>query len=315
MPFLKENWVLTLIALATAVLLAVIVHREADLAHASFTLAPNIQAPPGQRVKEPLPGFTVRIDLEGKIELIRQITADDLRLTIDTSIVRETRRTSVPIEVSLPDKYDDVLIDWRPRSVQVRFEADAQRELPVLVKPLNPPDGWELREAPRASPSRVVVSGPREAVNRVASVVAPFTLEADERISTTATLQALAADGSLISSEQVRIEPPQVTVNGLQERVVLQKRVPVQPIFKVPGGMKVAVESVTPPEVQLVGPRRLVSDIYVVETEPIPLPGSPAQVVRDAPLAPPRDGVQLTPGQVRVRFRIQPLTGSGAGGR
>lgn len=306
MTFLKENWVLKLLALGAAILLAVFVYRDEDRSRATFNVSPSIQAPPGQRVKEPLPGFIVRVELEGRAPVIRQITNADLRVTIDTTGLRPGRRTSVPINVSLPEKFQDqVLIDWRPRSVQVRFESDAQKELPVLVKPLNPPEGWEMRETPTSNPGRVTVSGPQELVNRVASIVAPFVVGGDERISTQATLQALAADGSLIPDDQVRIEPPQVTISGLQERVVLQKRVPVQPNFRIPGALRVTVLSITPPQAQIVGSKRLVSDIYVVETAPIQLPNAAGEVTREVALVQPGDGVELTPSQVRVRLRLQ----------
>jgi YbbR domain-containing protein len=306
MDFLKHNRLLKLVALAAAIMLAVYVHREADQARASFQLSAPIQAPPGERVKAPLPSFTVRVDLEGPSEMIRQITTDDLHVQIDTSRVRPSHQTSVPIEVTLPDKYDRVLPDWRPRSVQVLFEPDATKELPVLLKPLNPPEGWEFREPPRANPSRVTVSGPQEVVDRVIAVVAPFSLDASERISTTATLQAEDADHTLIPSDQVRVEPPQATITGLQERVVLQKRVPVQPLFRVPEGSRVSIQSITPSEAQLVGPKRLVADIYVVETERVNLAPGNGLTTKDVPITLAREGVQVTPNRVKIVFQIQP---------
>lgn len=285
-------------------------NREADNANATFTLSAPVQAPPGLRVKAPLPGFTVRVDLEGPAEMIRQITTDDVHVEIDTSNVRPGRLTSVPINVTLSEKYFRVFADWRPRSVQVLFEPDATKELPVEVRPLNPPEGWEMGEPPRANPSRVTISGPKEVVDRVATVVAPFSVEPSERISTQASLEALSRDGSVVPNDQVRIEPPQVTVTGLQERVVLQKRVPVQPLFRAPDNARVSIQSITPPEVQVVGPKRLVTDLYVAETERVNLSPGNGLVTRDVAIAAPRDGVQVTPRQVKIVFRLQPQPGA-----
>lgn len=309
MDFLKHNWLLKLTALGLAVFLAIYVNQESDSAHATFTLSAPVQAPPGLRVKAPLPGFTVRVDLEGPVEMIRQITTDDVKLEIDTSSVRPGRLTSVPINITLTEKYQRrVFADWRPRSVQVLFEPDATRELPVRIRPLNQPDGWEITESLRAAPSRVTVSGSKEVVDRVEEVVAPFSVEATERISTQASLQAETKDGTVIPDDQIRIEPPQVTVSGLQERVVLQKRVPVQPLFTVPEATRVSIQSITPSEVQLVGPKRLVSDTYVVETERVVLPPGSGLTTRRVPVNLPRDGVQVTPGEVKITFRLQPLS-------
>src|SRR5690242_12452366 len=83
MDFLKHNWMLKLISLIAAVVLAVYVYRDADQSKASFQLSVPINAPQGLRVKAPLPGFTVRVDLEGPSHLIREITLDDLHLAVD----------------------------------------------------------------------------------------------------------------------------------------------------------------------------------------------------------------------------------------
>lgn len=311
MDFLKHNWMLKLISLIAAVVLAVYVYRDADQSKASFQLSVPVNAPQGLRVKAPLPGFTVRVDLEGPTQLIREITLDDLHLAVDTSRVRPGRQTSVPIDLTLPEKYQRITPDWRPRSVQVLFEPDATKELPILVKALNQPEGWEFREQPVPNRQRVTVSGPQEIVDRVKTVVAPFSLDASERLNTTATLQAEDADHNVIPSDQVRLDPAQVTITGLQERVVLQKRVPVQPLFRGPDGSRVSIESITPSEVQVVGPKRMVADIYVAETQRVQLAPGNGLTTKDLAINPPRDGVQVTPGQVKVTFKIQPQ-GAGA---
>jgi YbbR domain-containing protein len=305
MQFLKHNWFLKVAALAAAIVLATYVHRESDLVRTTYPLPLTLDAPPGLRVVEPLPGAPVTVSLEGPADLMRTITMQDLKVTVDISNVPPERRRSVPIDITLPEKYEErVLVDWRPRSVQVRLESDARKELSITVKPLNPPDGWELPEVPRADPPRVTINGTRDAVNRVATVEAPFSLEASEHISTIARLQALDRDGNPIPEELVRLEPAQVSVEGIQERVVLQKRVPVQPMLRIRDGSRVKVESITPSEVQVQGPKRLVGELYVLETESIVLAGGGAGGTKELMLLVPQ-GVEVTPRTVTVKFKTE----------
>jgi len=306
MGFLKHNWWLKLLSLVAAVLLAIYVNREADVARATLFRPIVIEPAPGQRVKEVTPGTTITVNLEGPLELIRNVTAEDLGLNIDTRNVVPGKRSSVPVEVTLPEKYQPrVLLDWRPRVVQVLLESDARRRMPILLRPLAPPDGWVLKEAPRANPTTAEISGPRELVDGVASLVASFPLTAEESINTTADVRAMDANGNILPEGRVDLEPYQVSITALLERVVLQKRVPVQPLFSAREGQRVTVESVTPAEVQVIGPRRAVGRVYVVETREIPLGGAAGVLKKTAALAPP-PGLTVNPGTVTVQFRVTP---------
>jgi YbbR domain-containing protein len=304
MGFLKHNWWLKLISLVAAVLLALYVNREADLARSTLFRPILIEPAPGQRVKEVTPGTTLTVNLEGPLELIRDITSDDLGLNIDTSKVLPGKRSSVPVEVTLPEKYQPkVLLDWRPRVVQVLLESDAVKRLPILLRPLSPPDGWVLREAPRANPNTAEISGPREVVDGVNSLVASFPLEAEESLNVTADVRAVDANGNLLPEGRVDLKPYQVNVSALLERVVLQKRVPVQPLFQVRDGSRITVESVKPAEVQVIGPKRVVAGVYVIETRTLTLPAASGRVTRQVALSPP-PGVTVNPGTVAVTLKV-----------
>lgn len=313
MKFLKHNWKLKLLCLALAVMVNVYVRRQEVPARSTIFLPVTIQPPPGQRVEEPPPGTRVRVDLQGPAEEIRNLRSEDVTLALDLSGVRPGRRTLVPVTVELAEKYrDSVTVDWRPRTVPVRLSADAVRKLRVVLKPLDRAEGWQIAEPPRAEPPEVTVTGREEVVARVAQVVAPFHLKPSATIDVLAPLQAVDASGNSVSDDTLRIEPFQVHITGMQERVVWRKQVPVQPLFEVPPGFQVSAVEVVPKRARLTGPERAVSDVYVVETRPFQIPTGRLQSTQEVPLVPPSAGVELLPSSVEVTVRLQPLRPGGA---
>src|SRR5687767_7478061 len=197
-----------------AILLAVVVRRQENPERNSLTLPVNLMPPPGTRMVQPPPGFQIRVDLEGPADAVNAIRPEEVALVIDTSQVKPGKLINVPVSVEFPEKYQPrVRVNWWPRTVPVKFESDARRQMPIVVRPLNPPDGWEFTAAPQAAPARASVTGSGEAVNRVVSVSAPLLLEEAERINALITLQALDANGNNITG-QVQVDPPQVVVSG-----------------------------------------------------------------------------------------------------
>jgi YbbR domain-containing protein len=311
MQFLKHNWPWKLLSLGLATVIAIYVQKQEDIIRRTLLMPVTIPTPAGQREVEHPRGVQVRVDLEGPAELVSAIDTDDVKIPdLDIANVRPGVRTRVPIAVELAPKYGDrVLLDWRPRAVMVKLVSDMTAPFPVTVKMLNRPEGWKLKEVPRASPPRVNVSGPEAVVKRVVSVVAPFVAEETQSISVPATLQALDAGGAALNDQSLRFEPTQVLVTALLERVALQKRVPVQPVFHAPPGMHVSVE-VVPAQVRVIGPERAVSDIYVVETDLLEIPPGQTQISRQVSLSTPREGVEVTPSRVRVTLKLLPISPS-----
>lgn len=314
MRFLRENWFIKLFCLFAAILLAIVVRRQYDEVRSALDLPVSITVPQGQRVQEPAPGTQVRVYLTGPAEMVRALNPDNIKITLDASAVRAGRRVNVPVEVEIPRQYRQaVTVTWRPASFPVVVVSDANRPFPIQVRAHNQPAGWEWREMPRAYPAQATVTGTREAVDRVVAVVASFSVEGKERISEDVVLQALDAQGRDITNE-LRLEPPQTLVKGMQERVVLQKRVPVQPVFTLPPGLRVTAFQVTPARVTLQGPSSALSGVYLVETEPFRIPPGEPHFGREVGLVSPPGEVTVTPDRVRVQIRLQPAAPRGSGG-
>src|SRR4029077_5713268 len=137
-------------------------------------------------------------------DVVQRISGEDLNVQFDATAVKPGERVRIPINVIPPARYKDrVKLQWSPKAFI--FVSDAARQLPISVKPVAQPEGWELRGPPRSEPEQATVTGSEESVDRVAAVVAPFTPDPQERISVMVTLQAIDAANNNITG--VRVEP------------------------------------------------------------------------------------------------------------
>ena len=305
MKFLKHNWNWKLLSIVLAVIVASFVYRGETIQRTTLLLPIAIAQPARQRVEEPAPGSTVRVDLEGPATIVnRLVQAEQVKLNLDTSHVRPGERTQVPIGIEIPLAYrDEVHVSWRPRAVSVLLASDLTRTLPILSNPLNELSGWEFTEPPRVDPPRVKVRGSQSALERVERVLASFLLDEKPSIARLVRLQAVDNKGTIIT-EDVQLDPPQAMVSAIQQRVVLQKRVPVQPVFQAPPGASVDV-TVQPSRVQVTGPQTAVGNIYVIETDPFQIPAGRTTFSQEVVLVPQAERVQVSPSRVRVTVRLE----------
>lgn len=305
MRFLSHNWHIKLLCLTGAILLTVFVRKQENVLQRTLVMPIALSPPSGQRVVEPARGASVEVELEGPSNAVRAIQDTDLRLVIDTSSVRPGKRLQVPVLVELPEKYHRVMVNWRPRTVGVRFVSDVSKEFPIAIKILNPLDDWELIDTPKASVDRATVSGTQDVVERVAAVTAALLLEPEETINTLVTLQVLDAANNNIT-DQVHLTPPQVMVTGAQQRILLQKRVQVQADWTVPPDARVSGVEITPRRVLVTGPRRLVGELDVLDTERVTVPPGQLQHTQEVAIRNPDKRLDISPKRVRVTLRLAP---------
>lgn len=307
MRVVKHNWPVKLLALGISILLSVFVRGQQDRVRSTLYLPVIIPAPEGQRVVKPSAGTNIQVDLEGPSELVSTVKPGDIKLTIDPSGVKPGKAVPVPVTVELPERLRNRQVDatWRPQSVAVELISDATRQFTVEVRPVGEPEGWELTSPPTPEPPQVTISGSNEDVSRIARVIASLPLEPTERGKPLIKVQALD-EGGLDLTDLVKINPALVLVSFSQERVVLQKDVPVQPVFHLPPGARVSVE-VSPPEVRLIGPERRLSRILVAETDPFDVPAGRSTFTKEVSIRSLGADVTIRPGRVKVTVKTQPL--------
>ncbi|MCC2671725.1 MAG: hypothetical protein K0Q72_4196 [Armatimonadetes bacterium] len=305
MRVLKHNWPVKLLALAVAVVLSFYVRGQQNRVLRTMYLPVIIPAPVGQRVVEPSAGTTIKVDLEGPAELLGSLTSEEITLTIDPGGVQPGKSVKVPVAVEIPERLRNLGVEavWRPQTIPVKLISDARRQLPVEVEPLDKPEGWELKAPPQTTPAQVAISGAQQDVALVHRLRATLPLKPSEWVSELSSVRAEDAEGNDIT-DLVKPTPAQVKVTATLERVVLQKDVPIQPVFRVPPGVRVTAE-VIPPLVRLIGPERRLSSVYVVETTPFEVPAGKAQFTKTITLVLPGAGITMRPDSVKVIIRTQ----------
>ena len=305
---LKHNWPLKLLAFGLTMVMNIYVRTAREPTVVNQVLLPLTLTPqPGQRVVRPGPEFRVRVSLQGPTALVREMVEQDaLRLVFDEGSVKPGRTSKLQLDVAYPARYANrVEVSWAPRTVDVQLVSDQVKQYPVLVRPVNRPEGWEFPMLPTAEPAQVTVSGPAARVQAVTEVAAEFRVEPTSRISQIVPLRALDASGR-DAPGPLRLDPAQVIVRGMLEEVVLQKRVPVQPALQFPEGFRVVDVRVSPSQVRIVGPSKIVAGVYLVETEPLVLPAVAGGISRDVAVRPPGDGLDVVPKSVHLDLQVEP---------
>lgn len=305
MRALRHNLELKLLALVMAVAVSFYVRRERNVVAETLDLPVPIQAAPGQRIIEPPGNFRIQVRLQGPAELVRELTPDLLAFKYDLGDARPGRRMNIPFDIELPERYrGQVDLSWTPRSFPLRLVSDTSSEMPVIIRPVNSPTQWSLTAPLTATPGAVTITGSAEDVAAVAKVVAFVALPAASQVNELVTLQAQDMNGRSLTG-RVRLQPAQVTVVGEQEPALLEKRVPVQPEFRLPSGMRVRSISVTPERVRVRGPGEAVSGIYYVPTAPFSVEPGRDVIQKQVQVPAPRAGVQALPALVTVRLELE----------
>ena len=179
LDFVLRNWPLKLAAIGLATVL-----------YAGVTLSGNEHTWPGAvpiEVLDPPPGAAV-LDLPGSVTSIRyrapieassQLTNGSFLASIDLGNVTPTAGgPPVPVNVRVTAIDPRVqVIDFTPRSVNVRVDQVVSRPMSVTVDRGTVPDGLTLG-APQVSPATVLVRGASSRVAAVQSVVARVAVDA-----------------------------------------------------------------------------------------------------------------------------------------
>ena len=169
---------MTALGLAVLLWLWVTVERRGErpaekVVDATVTYNP----PPGMMILDPQ--GTVRVRLRGSERAIRRVNP----FQIDVQVVVRADREGpvevqlVPEDVMMPDGLEVVSIE--PNVLRLHVDQEVRRLLPVEV-PLvgEPAAGAQLSGRPRATPSEVLVTGPRKVVGALSSVRAnPISLD------------------------------------------------------------------------------------------------------------------------------------------
>jgi YbbR domain-containing protein len=312
LDFVLRNWPLKLAAIGLATVL-----------YAGVTLSGNEHTWPGAvpiEVLDPPPGAAV-LDLPGSVTSIRyrapieassQLTNGSFLASIDLGNVTPTSGgPPVPVNVRVTAVDPRVqVIDFTPRSVNVRVDQVVSRPMSVTVDRGTVPDGLTLG-APQVSPATVVVRGASSRVAAVQSVVARVAVDASGlNVDQDVDLEATDETGAQVPG--VELIPQRVHVRIDVARELAYATLPVVPVLSgAPApGYRVSSVRADPQTLTVSGEAAAVERLSSISTLPLDISGVTGDVDRTVDPDLPAD-VSLVAGPgVRLVVTVEPDVGS-----
>ncbi len=299
-----HNWPLKLAAIGLATLLYafLVVAQDTDTFPADIPIRVENQPPEMFLLEEPPPVTSVRY-------LAREGAArpgpNTFQAWIDLSDVPETGGTIARrVQLTTADPNIQV-IDWTPRTVEIRLDPIAFKIVPVAIDYGEPPPNVELGEEV-SEPRTVTVTGPESLLQtvvgaRASVVIQPSGINVDQDVALVPVDQVGNAVG------QVRVDPStaRITIQVFTEPET--RTMPINPVITGTPAAGFEVESVTvePAAALVEGDADPLAAIAGLDTEPISISGLSETETFDARLALP-DGIERVtddPITVTVTFR------------
>lgn len=116
----------------------------------------------------------VNIRLAGNRSSINAVSKEDFIVTLSTGRVTKAGKYTVKVDVSLKEEIGDAkIIDYTPKSIQVSFDRNATKTLPVSVNisEMSAKNGFMLDKGYPSVPE-VTVSGPESVIKTISNCVA-----------------------------------------------------------------------------------------------------------------------------------------------
>ena len=312
LDFLLRNWPLKLAAIGLAVVL-----------YAGVTLSGNERTWPGAvaiEVLDPPPGAAV-LDLPGSVTMIRyrapleaasQLTTGSFLASIDLADVTPAAGgPPVPVDVRVTAIDPRVqVIDFTPRSVNVRVDQVVSRPMSVTVDRGTVPEGLTLG-APQVSPATVVVRGASSRVAAVQSVVARVAIDASGlNVDQDVDLEAIDDTGAPVPG--VEAIPQRVHVSIDVARELAYATLPVVPVLRgtPAAGYRVSGISADPQTLTVSGEAAAVERLSSISTQPLDVSGATEDVDQIVAAALPAGVSPVADTDVRLRVTVEQDVGS-----
>jgi len=307
-------------SIALALILALIVwvvavqHQDPSVENTYDRLIPITRIGPDQGVV-PFGGLLERVQIRIRAPQSSWATLAPSNFTAQLDLRGLKAGTyNVPLKVTSSDPRVTI-ISRQPEDVSVVLEPLVDRQMPVQVNiTAQPPFSYYLPSPQAAQPMTVTVSGARQLVEQVASVVAQVSL-ANVTAPVTVRRPVLLFD---LQGEEIRngltIEPPTVVISATVEQRPGYRVLPVVPkrTGQPAAGYRYTNIDVEPPEVVVYGSPATINSLPgYIGTLPFSIEGAVSDVIERVGLDLPENISVIGDTQsVSVHIRITPLEDS-----
>lgn len=282
---LRRNWPLRL----GAILLATVLYTGLVLGQNVRTWTGTVPVDP---IRPPA-GATLLADLDPVTSIsyrapldVGVLSPDSFRATVDLSQVDAVPGgdpVRVVVTVAALDSRIQI-VDFQPRSVEVRLDPVALRQMPVTVSLGSVPDGITVGP-PQVEPSSVALRGASSRVNGVSQIVARVTIDASA-LNIDRDIELIAVDGNGNQVANVEIDPQLARVRIAVARELANRTLPVVPVLSgQPAlGYRVSAVTVEPLVVTVSGEAATLAQLENAPTQPISVDGRATDLEANVPL-------------------------------
>jgi YbbR domain-containing protein len=301
---LRENILLKLIALATALMIWTYARLERSGAPARQVVAEVVTvgvAAPGLSVD--VKPTMVNVDVAGPAAQLDSIPDGAVKAIVDLGAARAGMKALPVTRFAAPPEAPAITFPVQTRSVAVEVRVAARRRMQIGAEYRNDPPFGKRYATPRIEPAWADVEGPRDAVQRVAALLVRLSPSGKD-LREQATIAAVDRAG--LAVEEVRIEPPAAYVEVDLQDVAASRSLIVNPVLRGSVDPQFTVTSVVcePNQVTVAGSPSDLLGLGSIATMPVSLDGLRADTTREVPLDVPR-GVTVREGRAMVSVTIR----------
>lgn len=265
------------------------------------------ELPDTLQVVSTLPNATVTI--EGAQSRVQPVQQPDVSVRVDLSGITGPGEYQVPLSAEVPNGNDHVV---EPNEVSIQVDERVSEIFPLTNSQTNTTDQTRTIGSVQPAVSQVTVTGPRTAVERIADVILPVTIDRQtESFEETYIPFAVDSDGQRVS--EVEILPGAiVTQVDVQTR---GKAVSVIPsVTGVPAeGFSVQQRRALPDTIVVDGPPEILDDLLFVNTDPVDVTEANQSISTQVGLADLPEGVTViepSGSMIEVRLAIEDISTS-----
>lgn len=265
------------------------------------------QLPDSLEVVSTLPSATVIV--EGAQSQVSPISQSDVTVMVDLAGIESAGTFDVPLVADVPDVSVESI---EPDEVTIQVDERTSDIFPLNITFTDPAD--QTRTIGDVDPrvSQVTVTGPTSAVERVAEVILPVTIDRQtESFEETYMPFAIDSEGQRVS--EVAILPETIlTEVEVQTRGTAVSVIPT--VTGVPAeGFSVQQRRALPDTIIVDGPPEIIDDLLFVNTEPVNVSNATQSISTMVGIADLPEGVTIiepADGTVEVRVAIEDVSTS-----
>jgi YbbR domain-containing protein len=175
-----------------------------------------------------------------------------------------------PLKVTTPSGLS--VVAMRPAQIEVTGEPLTTRKMELSIDLKGQVAEGFIAESPMASPSEVLIEGPRDLVEKITACQVSIPInDLKNSLSESKTITVFGPQG--IIEKDLRLVPDKAQVTMTVKAGYPARMVPIIPQFinKPPEGFKLENYAFTPAEVSISGPQRVLEQMVNVRTTPIDL--------------------------------------------